>query len=104
MLTVETRGRTAGLDGKHHLNFVQRRFGCCAGVHHVEHAGPALADHGEQRAEPAGAVRDGDLYREIRPAARRPWVITWVNTSGWILPPDKTAQTGPCSRGRLPMS
>src|SRR4029453_16867997 len=31
-----------------------------------------------------------------RPAARRPWVITWVNTSGSILPPDKTAHTGPC--------
>ena len=59
--------RTPGLDGKHHLNFVQRQLGCCAGVHHVEHAGPALADDTQQHAEPAGAVRDGDLDCEIPP-------------------------------------
>ncbi|BCI87347.1 hypothetical protein NIIDMKKI_25530 [Mycobacterium kansasii] len=26
-------------------------------------------------------------------------MTTWVNTSGSMLPPDKTAQTGPCASG-----
>ncbi len=64
--------RTPGLHGEHHLNFVQCQLGCCAGVHHVENAGPGFADHAEQPAESARSVRDGDLHCEIAPGCAQP--------------------------------